>query len=126
MKLRMQSNSIRLRLKRTEVENLVKTGRVEESIVFGGEDKALGYALESSVTVSALRATLDENKILVQVPAERVEQWASGDEVGIEEFLPTHGRERLHVLIEKDFACLNGSDEQNTDTFAHPLAETKC
>ena len=126
MKLRLQSNSIRLRLKRGEVERLEKTGCVEEKIIMGnGIDDVFHYVLESSHAVSTPQACLRKNGILVQVPVEAVSRWASGKDVGIEAMLPA-GDRQLQVLIEKDFACLNGPEEQNVDTFPNPLAGTKC
>jgi hypothetical protein len=127
MKLRLQSKSIRLRLKRAEVEHLVKTGCVEEKIVFGsGAGDSFTYVLEASPSVSAPQAHLIKNGILVQVPAESASRWAASDVVGIEAILTVGDGERLQVLVEKDFACLNGSEEQNVDTFPNPLAGTKC
>jgi hypothetical protein len=126
MKLRLQSNSIRLRLKRAEVANLVKIGSIEEKIVLGaGSDHTFSYMLESSSTVQSTQARLTKNGIVVQVPAKRVTEWAMGDDVGIEASAPA-GEQRLQILIEKDFACLNGPPEQNLDTFPNPLEGTKC
>jgi hypothetical protein len=127
MKLRLQSNSIRLRLKRGEVEQLAKTGRVEETIIMGGgPDDAFQYALEASRAVSTPQAVLNKKGILVRVPVETVSRWAAGDDVGMEAILPVGGQGRLQVLVEKDFACLNGTEEQNAGTFPNPLAGTKC
>ncbi len=127
MKLRLQSNSIRLRLKRGEVEQLAKTGRVEETISMGsGIEGTFSYVLESSREVSSLQAFLRAQEILVQVPATTVSRWATSEEVGIETILALGGERQLQVLIEKDFACLNGPEEQNVDTFPNPLAGTKC
>ncbi len=127
MKLRMQSNSVRLRLKQSEVEQLVKTGCVEEKISFGeGSAGVFHYVLESSHAVSAPRAVLKNDGLLVQVPADTVSHWASSDEVGIDASQPVGREEALRVLIEKDFACLNDSDKQNADKFPNPLAGTTC
>ncbi len=126
MKLRLQSNSLRLRLKQGEVERLVKTGRVEEKIVMGSSpEETLQYVLESSEAISGPQAWLKKNKILVQVPPASVSRWALSDEIGIEAMI-TVADGQLQVLIEKDFACLNGTEEQNADAFPNPLAGTKC
>ena len=126
MKLRLQSNSIRLRLKRGEVEQLAKTGRVEEKIIMGsGMADIFHYALQSSHAVSTPHAILEQKGILVLVPFETVSRWAAGNDVGIEAILPLGDRGRLQVLIEKDLACLNGTEEQNADTFPNPLGRTK-
>jgi len=127
MKLRLQFNSIRLRLKRSEVEQFAETGRVEETIILGdGEGDTLHYALESTDEVSSPRAEFKGGCILVQVPTEMALDWASDDEIGIEADQPAGEQTQLRILIEKDFACVDGSEEQNFDTFPNPLAGTKC
>jgi hypothetical protein len=127
MKLRLQSNSLRLRLKRGEVAQLAESGRVEEKIIMGaGPAEILHYVLESSGAAAEVTVLLKDHRLLVQVPAETVARWAASEEVGIEASLPAGSETRLHVLIEKDFACLDRSDGENADTFPHPLAGTKC
>jgi hypothetical protein len=127
MKLRLQFNSIRLRLKRGEIAQLAKLGAIEETIIMGGEPQDIfRYVLESSAAVSTLGVHLRSGGVLVQVPAETLIKWATGNEVGIEARLPVGNQGHLHVLIEKDFACLEGTEEENADTFPNPLAGTKC
>jgi|KBSMisStandDraft_5_1062788.scaffolds.fasta_scaffold118683_3 hypothetical protein len=126
MKLRLQSNSVRLRLKRSEVEQFARTGRVEEKITFGeGAGNSLLYILETA-DVLAPQARLTANGVTVQVPPDAAARWASGSEVGMDGTQEVGEKACLHVFIEKDFACLDGTDEQNIDTFPHPLAGTKC
>jgi hypothetical protein len=127
MKLRFQANSIRLRLKRGEVAQLAKTGRVQEKVVMGnGPWDTFHYAIESSHAVSQPQAILEKKGILVQVPIETVSRWAESDEVGIEANVSAGEGKKLHVLIEKDFTCLHGgTKEENDDTFPHPEAKTK-
>jgi len=126
MKLRLQSNSIRLRLKRREVEQLIKIGRIEEKIIFGRrENDIFRYVLEVAPNISICQASHQPNGILVQVPVEAASLWALSDEVGIET-AQTVGEINLQILIEKDFACLNGTEEQNVDTFPHPMTGTTC
>jgi hypothetical protein len=127
MKLRLQSNSVRLRLKRGEVDQLVKLGRVQEAIIFGdGEDDQLVYTLETSPKVFAPQVSLKKNHVLVEVPRETAVHWATGNDIGIEIRLSVGGGRELLVLVEKDFACLDGTEEQNRDTFPNPLAGSKC
>lgn len=127
MKLRLQSNSLRLRLKRGEVEQLTKTGRIEEKIVMGnGMTDIFHYALQASDAVSTPHVILEAKVIVVLLPVEMVSHWAAGDDVGMEAVFAVKDQGKLQVLIEKDFACLNGTEEQNADTFPNPLAGTKC
>ena len=62
MKLRLQFNSIRLRLKRSEVDRFIRTGRVEERIMSGaGDQECFHYLLEASDSVSAERMDSTES-----------------------------------------------------------------
>jgi len=129
MKLRLQANSVRLRLKQGEVKRLIEKGVVEESIRFFPGREALTYRLELSEAVAMPTARLKGSEVVVEVPAAAARQWAAdANQVGLESIQPAgadaeHG---LTLLVEKDFACLDGSDEQNADTFPNPLAGTKC
>lgn len=123
MKLRCQSNSIRLRLKRGEVAHLAETGRIEETIVF--PEGTLRYVIEA-LPVPVPQASFREGIVTVCLPAETVHRWAAGNEVGIEADQPLPGGASLRILVEKDFACLDAGGEQNADTFPNPLAGTKC
>ena len=126
MKLRLQFNSIRFRLKQGEVKEFVRTGRLEEKVSSGnGDEGTLSYVLESIDSVSAPRATFKPRAIIVQVPPDAVMRWASTDQIGIEGEQPVDDQTSLRILIEKDFACIDGTDEDNTDTFPNPLAEER-
>jgi Family of unknown function (DUF7009) len=127
VKLRLQFNSVRFRLKRREVEQLALTGRVEEKILIGsGDDETFDYVVESTAAVSSPRATVTARGIVVQVPSDEVMKWASTDQVGIEGGQPVESETSLRILVEKDFACIDGTDQENADTFPNPLAGLKC
>lgn len=126
MKLRLQFNSIRLRLKRSEVEQFSRTGRVEEKISLGtDDDETFRYILESIDAVSTPRAVLTPRAVIVQVPLEAAVRWASTDQIGIEGQQTVDNKTSLLILIEKDFACIDGTDEQNADTFPNPLIDER-
>lgn len=127
MKVRMKSNSLRLRVSRSEVEELLITGRIEETIWLGLEPSSqLTFVLEHNEAVSAmaLRSALPE--IAIVVPTQEAWKWRNTDQVGIYA-TAVHGlRGPLQLLVEKDFACLDRSDEENSDTFPHPMAGAHC
>ena len=124
MKLRLQFNSIRFRLKRSEVEQFSRTGRVEEKISLEtGANGTFRYILESTGAISTPRAVLTPRAVIVQVPPDTVKKWASTDQISIEGEQAVHNQTSLRILIEKDFACIDGTDEQNADTFPNPLIE---
>ena len=85
MKLRLQFNSIRLRLQQSEVEQLARIGRVEERIVSGSSDDAtFHYILEATPAVPSPQVAVTARSILVRVPTRDATRWTSTDEVGIE------------------------------------------
>jgi hypothetical protein len=123
MKLRLQFNSIRLRLKRSEVEQFFQTGRVEESIRCGtGDQESFHYLLEATNAVSSPKGWIAPSGVVVQVPLADALNWVLTDKIGIEGEQAVDNQTSLRILIEKDFACLDGTDEQNADTFPNPVA----
>ncbi len=52
--------------------------------------------------------------------------WGATDQVGIAEEISLGTLGLLSLLIEKDFASLDRSDEDNQDTFANPHAGATC
>src|SRR5215472_13624268 len=82
MKLRLQGNSVRLRLTRSEVERLVDTGLVEESVDFGGSE-VLAYRLHSRLEPGPVQAVFRQGSVTVSVSTEDAQAWADTDEVGI-------------------------------------------
>ena len=120
MKLRLKGNSIRLRLTRRELGQLASEGAVEESVEFGKSGRKFVYALEAAREVDTIRAEYEDDRLLVIVPARQACQWADSEEVGIQTDI-----DGLHVLVEKDFACLKprqGEDE--ADMFPNPNSGT--
>ena len=127
MKLRIKGNSMRFRVSRSEVARLLAADPLVETIQFAPEAGArFTYALqrEPSVTIPTVQYT--ENKVLVLLPADQADVWGGTDQVGIAEDISLGEFGALALLIEKDFACLDRSDEDNQDTFANPNAGAQC
>ncbi|MBC7783637.1 MAG: hypothetical protein H7144_07335 [Burkholderiales bacterium] len=120
MKLRIQGNSIRLRLTRSEVDRLVQDGSVAERTGFPG-DSALAYRLRALPALRSPTAGFDGLELLVCVPIKLIETWVTTEQVSIEANIPNGTPGGLSLLIEKDFACLlpRGDDE---DSFPNPAA----
>jgi hypothetical protein len=127
MKLRIKGNSLRLRVSRSEVAKVLKGERVAETIQFASDVAArLTYALERepSVTMPTVRYTAAE--VTVLIPADQALTWCLTDQVGIVENISLGSQGSLDLIVEKDFACLDLSDEDNQDTFPNPNAEATC
>ena len=121
MKLRIKGNSIRLRLRQSDVDRLAMNGAVEESTIFGsGRGQRLDYEIRVAGDDTVVRASFDGRRIVVRVPDEMLTRWADSDQIGIYAMQPTDQGE-LTVLIEKDFACIDGdSAESQEDAFPNP------
>jgi hypothetical protein len=119
MKLRIQGNSLRLRLTRSEVARLQESGAVEETAHFG-VGRSLTYRIEKRAD-GGISAGLTDGKITVHVPAATVEAWATSDEVGI-----TARDGVMSIAIEKDFRCLTRPNEDEPDAYPHPSEHSNC
>jgi hypothetical protein len=120
VKLRIQDNSIRYRLTRTEVDALSSEGSVSASVSFPNGSR-LEYSIETSSLTGQPRADYSAERLVVQIPQATARQWAATEEVSIRGAQPLEDGE-LSILVEKDFACLaprEGEDE--ADMFPHPL-----
>jgi hypothetical protein len=115
MKLRIQGNSLRLRVTQKEVANLRDRGRVESFIEFS-PGQALVYRLDSSFHAKSVEAAFDGQTIRITVPEQVMADWVTSDQVSIE----ASSSAGLRLLIEKDFQCLHGRGELDRDAYSHP------
>jgi hypothetical protein len=109
MKLRLEENSLRLRLSEAEVQEFADTGRVAYTIVFGpGADQTLRYSLEklpATATVEAVQVRYAAGALAVEVPAALAQEWTETEKNGFSaQIVVAEGRE-LRILVEKDLDC---------------------
>jgi len=127
MKLRIKGNSLRIRVSRSEVTRLLAGDCLEETVHFTPEAHAkFTYALHHEPSLSQAVVQYTENRVAILIPAEEANVWGTTDQVGIEADISLGELGLLAILIEKDFACLDRSDEDNEDTFPNPNAGTTC
>lgn len=121
MKIRMKDQSLRLRLSQSEVHQLHERGIVKRSIQFGPKpEQILTYGVEASSS-NSVTALFEDHHILVSIPSDVVQKWATSDQVSIKELLNITSDQTLLVLVEKDFKCLTvRPDENESDLFPHP------
>lgn len=125
MKLRLFNHSLRLRLTPEEVQELSRHGRVGGRTPFAA-GVALTYTLNTSPGVKEISAALSESAIHVIVPAQMAARWAESSEVGLSA-TQWAGDQKLTILIEKDFECLDAArNEPGLHLYPNPrkTAET--
>ena len=118
MKIRIKGNSIRLRLSKSEVACFVSTGYLEEQTFFG--DNTFVYALQASGNGDELTATFEGGKITVLIPGMMIDDWPGNTTVGFSSHQQLTGMNSLHLLVEKDFICLDETTEDQSDHYENP------
>lgn len=117
MKLRIRGNSLRLRLTRGEVSAVLRGGAMRDAIDFG--PARMEYALVAG-DGPALVARYEHGALTVEAPREALAKWAASDQVALAAEQPL-ARGALHILVEKDFACLTARPhEDDSDAFENP------
>ena len=116
MKIRTTHNSIRYRLRKSELEALKSTRQVIESISFPN-----GVELRSALLVSDgvdnCQVSFDDGTISITLSTGLASQWINTNQVSIEHAIALADGDQLHILIEKDFPCLDRPNEDKSDTF---------
>jgi uncharacterized protein DUF7009 len=127
MKLRIKGNSMRLRISRSEVARLLEGDCLEETIHFAPDASAkFTFTLQQDHSVGRPAVQYTENRVAVLIPADQANAWGITNQVGIAEDISLGNLGTLVLLIEKDFACLDGSEEDNEDAFPNPNAGATC
>ena len=122
MKIRIKGDHLRFRLRQHDVAMLCNMGSIVERIEFGETaDQQISFSLES-YDEDKISITYENNFVKVFIPRKSIDQWANTDQVEIEAAADTGKNKRISVLIEKDLACLDASEEDNIGTYPNPLA----
>lgn len=118
MKLRIKSDTLRLRLSQSEVERFKVEGRESDSIDFGS--RKLIYTIQV-VDQPEVTADYDADFIVVNVPPAIADNWTGSEQVGFDAVMSIDNERKLYILVEKDFQCLKPREgEDESDLFDHP------
>ena len=127
MKLRINGNSLRLRISRSEFARFQAVRRIEETIHFTASPEAkLTYALESASQSSLVKVRYGLNEVTVILSEARARIRGVEGEVGVYDTVDIGSAGSLDVIVEKDFACVDRSDKENSDTFPNPHTGATC
>jgi hypothetical protein len=122
MKIRIKGNSIRYRLTMSEVEAFSSTGSVSESTSFG--KNKFHYSLVADPDIAALGAKFENNTITLMLPEKHAGTWAESSAIGFTNTLKLEGGELLTLLLEKDFTCLDETEEDQSDNYPNPRTQS--
>lgn len=127
MKLRMKGDSVRVRVAPSEVERLCREGRIEEAVRFSLQpEETLRYSITLDRGIDVPEVHFIDHEVRVLLPREAALKWAASDAVSLGGEVPLDAVTALILLVEKDFACLDVSDEENADTYPNPNAGLTC
>jgi len=118
VKLRIQNNSIRLRLNRREVADFTSGGLLEDTLEY--PSGRLVYGIQSSVDAPRTEVLLDVSSIRIVLPAEVAHDWTDTERVGVSAEIEFGEGKRLSVLVEKEFRRLHGATN-DPDLYPNPL-----
>ncbi len=123
MKIRIKGNAIRLRLTRSEVQAVATEGYLADETAF--RVARFTYALKADPNLDQLNADFKDGTITLYMPTSFAQEWYNTEKVGFEHHLKFHSGELLHLLIEKDFMCMDESTEDQSDNYPNPSATEK-
>ncbi|MCB0713735.1 MAG: hypothetical protein KDD67_15520 [Ignavibacteriae bacterium] len=128
MKLRIRSNTLRIRLAQDEVQRLAENGSLRDELRFGlGEGMLFSYGIELTASQSSFGIHYELGNITLLMPASLGSGWYDSAEVGFSAEVEVGGGETISLLIEKDFVCLKPRDpEEDKGGFPHPESDRKC
>ena len=114
MKLRLRSNTIRLRLLQREVARLGSGETIRETLP---TPQPFHFAV-APTAVAEVEADFLGDTLTIQVPTAWAAGWLASDEVG-----RAATSKGVHVLIEKDWTCaIPREGEEGSGTFPNPTA----
>ncbi|MFD2722075.1 DUF7009 family protein [Hymenobacter monticola] len=113
MKLRIEDDTLRLRLSEGELAEFAQQGRVEGAVHFGlGPEQRLTYALErgserpqTMLNEEPVQIHYEPGALTVLVPFELAKTWLETDQNGFSHNLPLADNQHLRILVEKDLDC---------------------
>jgi len=121
MKVRIQKNSIRFRLKQQEVNQFEQAGKVSEVLEFGADaENKLTFTLEA-FDEPEFAVQFKANTTTIFVPSILAEKWTTTELVGFDGRIDTGKGRTISILVEKDFVCMDGREEDNVGSYPNPL-----
>lgn len=118
MKIRIKGDSIRFRLTQSEVKSLSENDEIYNSTNFGNAEFNYGVILNANI--DNLQASFNNNRIVLEMPKSLGDSWFDNDIVTFDHTIETSLGNKLYLLLEKDFTCLDNAIEDQSDNYPNP------
>lgn len=108
MKLRIEDNTLRLRLAPDEVASFRQAGHLETVVLLGpAVADRLVYALQRDENALGSTPSLSytAGRLLVRLPGALADTWTSTGEVSLRGEVEVADNQVVHILVEKDLGC---------------------
>ena len=108
MKLRLEDNTLRLRLSSEEVTEFSQQGRLQTIVPLGlSSADRLVYSLERDPALAGSSPVVQYGggTLAIRLPAVLADGWASTTEVSLSGTTDVADNQVLHILVEKDLGC---------------------
>lgn len=109
MKLRLEDNTLRLRISPEELAEYRHSGQLHTVVPLGlAPTDTLTYTLARTASLAGAvpQLTYAPGHITIAVPATLSDDWSSTPEtISLRGQLPVAGNQELHILVEKDLGC---------------------
>ena len=124
MKLRCISNSVRMRLDKSDIRSLLETGKKEEKVSLH-RSTSFTFSLVLDKKATLPKASFNAGSLVVGLPYKQGMEWAKNDVVSLKHVQEVDSENSLELLIEKDFPCKDRPGEDKSNTFWE-LANNEC
>lgn len=99
MKLKIEQNSIRLRLSEDDLERFVAEGALRESCSFGSQ---MEFVFLLEVGGTSLSASFDDRTLAIAIPRDMAETLTLGGGIGFERMQANDDGSTLEIVVERD------------------------
>jgi hypothetical protein len=108
MKLRLEDNTLRLRLSPEELTEFSQLGHLATVVPLGlAPTDTLTYTLTRAASLAGaeLQLAYVPGHLTIALPAALADAWTTTENISLRGQLPVVGNQVLHILVEKDLGC---------------------
>ncbi|MDZ7604500.1 MAG: hypothetical protein U5K79_02705 [Cyclobacteriaceae bacterium] len=101
MKLRLDKNSITIRIEPDERAELLRAGFLQDRISID-QNNFFQFTVSISNQIETVAANFTSNQLNVLLPKNQVEKWVASGQVGIRANIISHQKSMILLVVEED------------------------